>query len=557
MQDRNSKLTYMKIKHVISLICVLTFIVLKANAQFIINGKLPVFDKTTNTYIISIPQESFEKDYETEIILNEDSGWNNIKINNETINKKYTFKNITANKNYLLSANTNNNKDVEAYITFTYLPIIEIQGVMGYDYTTGIMNLHNPNNTDIKDIYIKAKWRGGSTNSFDRNKRNYKIKTIDNSGNKKDYSFLDMRKDNNWILDAGQVDMFRMRNRIATELWNNFAAKPYYIEKEPNAKNGTTGKIVEVIINNEYRGIYSLSEAIDRKKLKLKKYDQDGTIHGQLWKTKGYGLATFWSKPYEYDNNKDIWDVFETKYPDIEDVCPTDYSTLWEAINFVSTSDDNTFTKEISKYFDIPVLIDYYIFLQLINGIDNIGKNMYWAIYDKTIDKKLTLAVWDLDATVGQNYICSPLHPNYVRYDNALNINGINIFYRLSQLNVDDFNNKLKERYFYLRQNKLKEDYIIQLYNSYYNLILNCGAAAREEKKWSYNSDIGGHELNFENEISYINDWIKNRFIFTDNFFSMLESNTTILQIEHNINNKYTYDIYGRNAYFIFLFLLN
>ena len=55
------------------------------------------------------------------------------------------------------------------------------------------MNLHNPNNTDIKDIYIKAKWRGGSTNSFDRNKRNYKIKTIDNSGNKKDYSFLDIR----------------------------------------------------------------------------------------------------------------------------------------------------------------------------------------------------------------------------------------------------------------------------------------------------------------------------------------------------------------------------
>ena len=83
----------MKIKHVISLICVLTFIVLKANAQFIINGKLPVFDKTTNTYIISIPQESFEKDYETEIILNEDSGWNNIKINNETINKKYTNNN--------------------------------------------------------------------------------------------------------------------------------------------------------------------------------------------------------------------------------------------------------------------------------------------------------------------------------------------------------------------------------------------------------------------------------------------------------------------------------
>lgn len=37
----------------------------------------------------------------------------------------------------------------------------------------------------------------------------------------------------------------------------------------------------------------------------------------------------------------------------------------------------------------------------------------------------------------------------------------------------------------------------------------------------------------------------------------MLESNTTILQIEHNTNNKYTYDIYGRNAYFKGIYILN
>ena len=35
-------------------------------------------------------------------------------------------------------------------------------------------------------------------------------------------SLLGMREDNNWIMDAGQIDLFRLRNRIATEIWNDF-----------------------------------------------------------------------------------------------------------------------------------------------------------------------------------------------------------------------------------------------------------------------------------------------------------------------------------------------
>ena len=105
-----------------------------------------------------------------------------------------------------------------------------------------------------------------------------------------------MREDNNWILDAGQVDLFRLRNRIATEIWNEFASKPYYTSKEPKAKSGVAGKVVEVILNNEYRGIYSLTETMDRKELKLKKYDDiNQEFHGQLWKVSSWDKAQFWN----------------------------------------------------------------------------------------------------------------------------------------------------------------------------------------------------------------------------------------------------------------------
>ena len=43
---------------------------------------------------------------------------------------------------------------------------------------------------------------------------------------------------------------------------------------------------------------------------------------------------------------------------------------------------DEIFKKEVSEYFDIPVLIDYQIFLEVLKPIDNCGKNMYWGIYD-------------------------------------------------------------------------------------------------------------------------------------------------------------------------------
>ena len=42
------------------------------------------------------------------------------------------------------------------------------------------------------------------------------------------------------------------------------------------------GEVVEVYLNDEYRGIYCFTECMDRKQLKLKKFDQDGTFGNLL-----------------------------------------------------------------------------------------------------------------------------------------------------------------------------------------------------------------------------------------------------------------------------------
>lgn len=519
-------------------------------AQFTINGKNIIYDKQNDTYMACIPEDAFGKDYEAIILLDIASDWSDLSIDGTQIAYSYTFKQVEGNKLYSIHARKGN-KEINTKITFTFLPLLVLQGSFGYDYAQGSMSLYSPDATEPTISLIKAKWRGGSTNTADKHKRNYKIKSINFKGKSQDISLLGMREDNNWIMDAGQIDLFRLRNRIATEIWNDFATKPYYASKEPKAKSGVTGKVVEVILNNEYRGIYSLTEAMDRKELKLKKYDDKiQEFHGQLWKVSSWDKATFWDIDKDYDNTQETWHAFETKYPDIEDVNPTDYSPLYEAIDFVVNSNDETFKKEVGDYFDIPVLIDYQLFQETLKPVDNNGKNMYWGIYDVAKSKKLTLAIWDLDASVGQDWRCStPLHPNYVLPNTDLGVkDGFNLYHRLSSLNVDNYNEKVANRYHELRKTYFSEENLISRYQGYYDMLVKSGAASREETKWSEDSDIGGYPLNFKSEIEYIKNWIINRLNYLDTNQFPISTNISEIHQKENSVQKHIYNMLGQKV---------
>lgn len=414
------------------------------------------------------------------------------------------------------------------------IPILKLTGDFGYEYQEGTVTLLMPSGTSIEKISGKIKWRGGTTNAEDKHKRNYKIK-LD-----KEQQFFGMRKDNNWILDAGQADLFRLRNRIATEIWNDIATKPYYADKEPDIFTGVKGQIVEVYLNDEYRGIYCLTECMDRKQLKIKKFDKKtGEIYGGLWKSETYENSLMYDS-YPYDNKSDRWYSFEVKYPELDDIKETDYSTLYNAIDFVVNSNDEDFKNHIHEYFDIPVIIDYYIFLHTLNAFDNVGKNMFWAVYDKTENKKLTLAVWDLDGTVGAKWLNDWKAPDY-----NMNIN-LNLIVRLKELNPNNFIEKANNRYNELRKTYLSTNNLVKRYQDYYNILKLSGAAEREENKWSEDSDINGDELNFEKEIDYITDWIKQHMQYLDT--NIFPKSTDIRNIQSDNADYKMYNLQGQEV---------
>ena len=159
-----------------------------------------------------------------------------------------------------------------------------------------------------------------------------------------------------------------------------------------------------MVLNGEYYGIYSLIEPVDRKQLGLVKHDTvNNVFHGQQWVSKQ------WARTYvlpPYNNTSATWNSNEVNYPDMEDVSPTDWSTLYNAFDFVRRCDAvnnwQTLSDSLDYYFDTPVLEDYFILLATIQALDNETKNMYYSLYDKASgDKRLTVTAWDLDVSLG------------------------------------------------------------------------------------------------------------------------------------------------------------
>ena len=504
---------------------------LGASAQLTIGGTQPVYDNRTNTYLLTLPDTVFGSAYHADVVI--DDGVSGVMIDGQDVINDVVFPVVKADTCYSFTF-TRGGALTQSTIFFTYLPIMCITGTFSDSYVTAPVKMIFPDGQGTQLYTAKIKRAGASTNTQWVHKRNYHVKFIDDNGEKKDVSFFGFRSDNHWRLDAGTRDMIRFRNYAANGLWADFGTKPYYADKQPNARSYIRGSHVEVFMNNGYFGFYNFTEYMDRKQMKLKKYelidtdedDDSVQLHGMMWKSMSKTPQTLFSvvSIFPPDNTLDSWEGFELEYPEIDDVCPTDYSLLANAVNFVARSDDATFSSQVGEYFDLPVLADYYMFINVVFGIDNACTNMVWNCYDLNDDKKLTLAVWDLDATVGQHfsdengyYHADVIQPENELEDVPTNMCGLKsnrLFMRLKTL--PQFNRMVVNRYWQLRETILQPDSLVARYGAIYNRLENCGALGREASRWSDTGDIAHRFLVFDEEYEYLCDWLRRRIAYLD-----------------------------------------
>lgn len=503
-----------------------------------IGGHTPAYDELTETYLVSIPEGAFGGSYTADVAYDKREGWATLAIDGATVasGAAHTFASVTGTKTYKLSTTDGDGQKIERSLAFTFLPVVQLSGTFSDDYAKGCIRVSEPGEATDTLMQMKAKWRGGITNGAGKHKRNYHVKLQNADGEKEEHKYFGLRNDNSWILESCQVDMARCRNRVLTDLWNDYSTPPYYKASEKKARTGTRGQFVEVTLNNKYVGIYCMTEAMDRKQMKLKKQGDDGTLHGMLWKSKDWSYGVFMGHNYDsnvypgtspstYNNGSESWENYYVKYPDYEDNGnTTDWSVLYNAVNFVCTSSDATFKRDFGSYFDYPLLLDYYILMETTLSTDNHGKNMYFAVYDKQEDKKITFGVWDMDATLGQRWSDDYYHrtdimdpeADYATYIAQYEHGDYNLFKRLRTTNYGGFNEQVRTRYNELRQTHLATDSLLARFSRYLTQFKNSGAEGREAARWNGDSDISGHSIDFANEYDYLTSWITKRMDYLD-----------------------------------------
>ena len=483
---------------------------------FNIGGHRAVRDTINNMWLCSIPQSHFGEDYIATVSFGDDV--TDLAIEGEPVanGDEVTFAQVAGGTHYTVTGHMGDSL-ITGYITFTWLPLVEINGEPVNKYVYGTVTVSEPDSAFAEPMLAKMKLRGGATNTPDKHKRNYRIKFINEDSTKCNRRFFGLRNDNNWILDAGQMDFLRVRNRVSTDLWLDMARRPWYADTLPNARNGSRGKMVEVLLNGEYAGIYNMCEPLDRKQFKVKRYDEEnGEFHGQLWMSYKRTRTVAMSYPEPLIKNMATWDGFELKYPDPDEVTPYDWTALYNAVQFVGRADLDMDLRvdSMGEYFDLPVMQDYYIFIVALQALDNECKNIYWACYDTQTTKRLTMAPWDLDISLGQNY--SP----WVNYPDMINpergAEWVGLVPMCDMLEVKDYYISLVERYRELRQTYLDTDSLVNRYRAAVNELENSGAAAREEQRWSGDYDLAYRTLDLSAEMDYVEDWIRKHMPYID-----------------------------------------
>ena len=463
-----------------------------------------------------------------------DSGVTSVKIDGREVTNQVTFPLVVADTSYTFVFKKDS-RLTQSTIHFTYLPIMCITGTFSNSYVVAPVEITFPDGQGVQSYRARIKQAGTSTNLQWIYKRNYHVKFVDDNDEKMDVSFFGLRNDNHWRLDAGTRDMIRFRNYAANGLWADFGTKSYYADKQSKALSYVRGSHVEVFMNGAYHGFYNFHEFLDRKQMKLKKYeeviDEDNPeqssvlFHGMMWKGADCTPQTlFMLSGNVPDNTKERWCGYELEYPELDDVFPTDYSVLYNAVKFVARSNDYNFNRQVGDYFDLPVVADYLMFLHVVFGIDNADNNMVLACYDQAVDKKITFAVWDLDATVGQHYldIDGYYHADEIQPENELEdvpnnmcmFKSNKLFNRLKA--IPQFYRMVVNRYWQLRENVLDPDSLVERYQAIYRRLDACGALDRESQRWSGTDEIDYRTLDFPAELEYLCDWLRRRIAYLD-----------------------------------------
>lgn len=386
---------------------------------------------------------------------------------------------------------------------------------MGIIYNgVGVRN----NITDAFNNYngkIAIEIRGSTSQQYP--KKSYGVETRDALGAKLNVSLLGLPSENDWILYGAYPDKTLMRNEITYDLFSKMQPySPRYV-------------YCELVINNQYMGVYTLLERVkrDKDRVDIAKLDFDDNAGDSL--TGGYIIkvdkvtgssSTTWTSPYQpkvkflYHDPEDI----ELTVPQLNYI--QNYVTNFENVVYGPTFSD--LTTGFRAYTNVGSFVDFFLMQELGRTVDGYRSSSFMYKDKDSKGGKLSCGpMWDFNLSYGNADYCDAFDTTGWQYDFAtvcptFTSEPPNWWSRLLQDTA--YANQVKCRWTELRMGILDTD-SINIWIDSIALYLN-ESQQRNFTLWpimgtyvNWNYFIGA---NYQEEVDYLKWWFQARSQWMD-----------------------------------------
>lgn len=378
------------------------------------------------------------------------------------------------------------------HIRFTGLPVIDIYTAGGIENQqkeiagSAVFYDTNFSTQGIQSSEYNGHVRGNMSTLFP--KKGYKINLTKQNAegvveNNK-LSLFGMRKDDDWILSAQYNDESKLRERLCVELWNEFGAK----EISAGSTYNSNQVYVELIVDEAYYGLYALKEPIDAKQLNLRSEDY-------LYKREIPEDLS--AEAFEQAKNPEEHVLgFEIKEGLLNEEAWLPMAELTKVLN----ASNDEFSEKIGEMIDEENAMRLWLYIQVIAGLDQQQKNVFYVARKEGDSYVFTFAPWDFDLTWGNTSDSNP-DTLYTRYDEEL-LTRCFVWEtgdRLIRLNVGGAADEMQKLYGELRETVLSDEAIEAQVAQLDHVLRDSGAYARDQERWpeSTYADDAGIVLNF------------------------------------------------------------
>lgn len=367
--------------------------------------------------------------------------------------------------------------------------------------------------------YIGIELRGSSSINYPQ--KPYLFETRTAAGENMNFPVLGLPEENDWLLISNYNDKSLMRNILAYQLF----------EKSGNYAPRT--KLVDVVLNNVYQGIYILTEKIKQDSnrvniAKLKSSDISGeeVTGGYIFKIDYWDNNNSWQSPYSPFGYPEYKIHFVYYDPDWDELVTqqktyiSNYVTSFERALYSTGFKDET--QGYPKYIDVESFIDYFIVNEVARNNDGFKKSQY---FHKDKNGKIVAGpVWDFDwawKNIDECYIFSATDGSGWAYKvNACNpdVKSPGWMERLFQ--DEKFKNNVNCTYFEARAGYLSNEAVLSVIDSLYNVVKN--AQVKHFQKWqTLGVNVGAPEVDqqpatYSGEVDKLKNWIIKRLSWLD-----------------------------------------